>query len=361
MSFKANKKYHALALFSGGLDSILAVKLLQEQGIKVLGLHFFSPFFGHPRKLEYWERIYGLELLALDVSHEYVKMLKRGPRFGLGKFLNPCIDCKVFMLHKAKSLLQEYDAEFIVSGEVLGQRPMSQRKDALFAIRKEAGVQDELLRPLSAWHFPPTRVEKEGLVDRERLLDISGRGRKDQLALAEKFNITDIPTPAGGCRLTDREACKRYLPLLHSSSSGAGDFLLANLGRQFWCDSFWMTIGRDRQDNEKIQDIALEQDYVFRLKMHPGPMGLGRNITGTPWPPEVIESAAALVGYYSPRARKSPRKVDVMLVHQTKQIELSVWPGAGEGGLTWAEPQWSQDAVREIFREKSLSPVESLL
>lgn len=349
MTKKTDKKYHALALFSGGLDSILSIKTIQDQGLRVLGLHFCSPFFGNPRRLEHWEEVYGLDLLALDVSREYVKMLCSGPQFGLGKLLNPCIDCKIFMLQKAGDLLDNYGAEFVISGEVLGQRPMSQRRDALFVILREAGLKDLLLRPLSARHLPPTRAEREGLVDRRQLQAISGRGRKDQMALAKKYNITEIPTPAGGCRLTDQESCKRYLPLLQHHSPGPEDFILANQGRQFWHESYWMTIGRDRQDNERIQEMVREDDYIFRLKMHPGPTGLGRNITGSPWPGKILQSAAALVGHYSPRARKSPRRADVLVQHRGEQTELSVWPGPNLEGLIWAEPVWDQDTARGLF------------
>ncbi len=349
MTQKANRKYHALALFSGGLDSILSIKTIQEQGLKVLGLHFYSPFFGSPHRLEHWEKVHGLDLLALDISREYVEMLCSGPEFGLGKLLNPCIDCKIFMLQKARDLLGKYGAEFVISGEVLGQRPMSQRRDALFAILREAGVKDILLRPLSARHLPPTRAEREGLVDREKLQAFSGRGRKDQMALARKFNITEIPTPAGGCRLTDQESCKRYLPLLQHHRPGPEDFVLANQGRQFWYESLWMSIGRDKQDNKSIEEMAREDDYVFRLKMLPGPTGLGRNITGSPWPGEVLQSAAALVAHYSPKARKSPRRADVLLMHKGEQTELSVRPGAEAEGLIWDEPRWDQDAARRLF------------
>ncbi len=361
MSAKESATYDALALFSGGLDSLLSIKMIQEQGLRVLGLHFISPFFGNPHKTEHWEHAHGIELLSWDVSQEFLDMLTRGPKHGLGKLLNPCVDCKIFMLTKAKSLMPEYGAKFIISGEVLGQRPMSQRKDTLYIIRRETGLQDELLRVLSAKHLPPTRPEREGLVDREKLGDLSGRSRKEQLALARYYNIREVPTPAGGCLLTQEESCKRYLPLLKNSSTPrAKDFHLANVGRQLWAEPVsgqprraWLVIGRHKQDNELIQDMAEPEDYLFKLKSHPGPTALGRNLTGEPWPEEILHSAASLVAYYSPKARKSYREADVLLLHQGKSRELVVWPGSQEHILGWEEPEWNQDLAEELLETEA--------
>jgi tRNA U34 2-thiouridine synthase MnmA/TrmU len=193
----STRTYDALALFSGGLDSLLAVKVLQEQNLRVLGLHYVSPFFGKPHLVEHWRKTYGIEAVPVDIRRAFLDMLKR-PAHGYGKHMNPCVDCKILMLAHARTLLPQYGAKFLVSGEVLGQRPMSQRADTLNLIRKGAAVQDLLLRPLSAQKLLPTPMETSGLVDRERLPGIWGRGRTEQLALAARFGITDIPTPAGG-------------------------------------------------------------------------------------------------------------------------------------------------------------------
>ena len=169
--------FDALSLFSGGLDSILASKLMQSHGHKVLGLHFVSPFFGKPDKVAFWEREYGIPVQVIDVGQEFVDLMAGFPPHGFGKVLNPCVDCKILMLRRAKNLLPVYEASFLISGEVLGQRPMSQRADTLNIIRNDADVRDVLLRPLSAGLLPLTPMEESGLVDRSQIGRASCRGR----------------------------------------------------------------------------------------------------------------------------------------------------------------------------------------
>ena len=363
--------YDALALFSGGLDSILAVKVLQEQGLRVLGLHFVSPFFGKPHLRKHWREEYGIEVACVDVRRAYLDMLAR-PAHGYGKHLNPCVDCKILMLAHARTLLPKYGATFLVSGEVLGQRPMSQRADALNLIRKSAGVKDLLLRPLSAQKLGPTPMEESGLVDRARLPGIWGRGRKDQLALAAHFGITDIPTPAGGCNLAEAEPAARYLPILkHLADPGPRDFSLSHLGRQYWAGGYWLSIGRNQRDNEALEAARLPGDLLFRLRDLPGPMALGRQYAPAPgtievaqpgqtpqaWTAEVLADAAAFVASYSPKARAlaeaggpagmaTPVTVPMLVIRgNTGQggqdgtaMEINVAP-ARSTPLGWAEPK----------------------
>ncbi len=186
-------EYHAIALFSGGLDSILAARLIMDQGLRVKCLHFISPFFGKPSRVRHWQKTYGLDIDIVDVGEQYAALLGAGPAHGFGSVINPCVDCKILMMRSARELLPRYGARFLVSGEVLGQRPMSQRRDTLNIIRRDADAGDILLRPLCALHLSPTEPELSGLVDRERLLGFSGRGRKDQLELAGRFGIREIP------------------------------------------------------------------------------------------------------------------------------------------------------------------------
>lgn len=195
MKNTVRQQYDALALLSGGLDSILAARTVMDQGLSVLGLHFITPFFGKPEMIPFWLEHYGIEVVPVDVSDTYVAMMLDSPSQGFGKWLNPCIDCKITMLTAAANLLPKYGAKFIISGEVVGQRPMSQRADALNLITKRAQVRDRLLRPLSARCLPATPMEESGLVDRDRLLDWRGRGRKPQYAMAEAYGFTEIPTP----------------------------------------------------------------------------------------------------------------------------------------------------------------------
>ncbi|MDH3349691.1 MAG: thiamine biosynthesis protein, partial [Desulfobulbaceae bacterium] len=203
-----SKKTKALGLFSGGLDSMLACRTIMEQGIQVIGLKFITPFFDdHLREQEEQYRAevyekYGIDVRLVDLSEGYLELL-RNPAHGFGKNFNPCIDCKILMISTAKKLMAEYGASFMITGEVLGQRPMSQRRDALRVIERDSETDDILLRPLCAKLMKETKAEREGLVDREKLHSLSGRSRKGQKELAASLGITDYPNAAGGCLLTD--------------------------------------------------------------------------------------------------------------------------------------------------------------
>ena len=345
----SGKTWDALALFSGGLDSILATKVLQEQGLRVLGLHYMSPFFGKPHLLGHWLSEYGIDVIPVDVRRPYLDMLA-APAHGYGKNLNPCVDCKILMLRHARGLLETYGAKFLVSGEVLGQRPMSQRADALNLIRKDAGVTDVLLRPLSAQKLGPTPMERSGLVDRSRLPGIWGRGRRGQLELAEHFGITDIPTPAGGCRLAEIEPAARYLPVLtHLADPGPEDFQLSHLGRQYWAGPFWLSIGRNEAANNALEQAAGPGDLRLRLKDFVGPLAVGRQYApksaakadAAAWPEAVVADAAAFAASYSPRARAEAdagRPVTVLVMRAGQTLEVRVTP-ARQTPLGWTEPK----------------------
>ncbi|MDR1243407.1 MAG: tRNA(5-methylaminomethyl-2-thiouridylate) methyltransferase, partial [Deltaproteobacteria bacterium] len=274
-------KPHALALLSGGLDSILAARLVQEQGVAVRCLHFVSPFFGKPHLVPRWEKLYGLRITTVDIAEEFAKLLADRPSHGFGSALNPCVDCKILMLRHARRILEETGACCVLSGEVLGQRPMSQRRDAMNVVRRDAGLKGKLLRPLCALHMEETEAEAAGLIDRQRLLCFSGRGRKDQLALAERFRLPEIPTPGGGCRLTEKGNARSYWPVLkYAPAPGAADFFLANTGRQFWHatdapPAYWLLVGRNEKDNARLADLAGPRDLAFTTVDFPGPLALG--------------------------------------------------------------------------------------
>ena len=338
------KNYDGIALFSGGLDSILAARLVMEQGLKVKCLHFFSPFFGHPKRIERWAKEYGLDIDPVDVSPEFVELLKRGPAHGYGSAMNPCVDCKIVMISRARELMQEYGAKFIISGEVLGQRPMSQRRDTLNAIRRDAGVKEVLLRPLSAKLMDPTPMEESGLVDREKLKAFNGRGRKDQLALAEHFGITEIPTPGGGCKLTEKENTRRFWPVLtRLAAPTVNDFRLADTGRQFWLGDFWLAVGRQKYDNEIYADLQQPGDLHFKLAGFPGPIAIGR--ASHQWDGDTVQKAAALVASYSPKAVKAGeegQRVGVRVTQNGQQSVVYITP-CRESEFT--EPTW--EAARD--------------
>jgi len=265
--------------------------------------------------------------------------------------MNPCVDCKILMLRHARGLLHRFGAKFLVSGEVLGQRPMSQRADTLNLIRNGAGVADLLLRPLSAQKLGPTPMEESGLVDRARLPGIWGRGRREQLDLAARFGITDIPTPAGGCRLAEAEPAARYLPIITSlADPGPEDFRLSELARQYWAGPYWLSIGRNEKANNALEAACQPGDLRFRLKDVTGPLALGRqfapknpspDFSPEHWPEAVLLDAASFAASYSPRARaeaEAGRKVTVLLLRHDCVTELSVTP-ARQTPLGWDEPK----------------------
>ena len=260
----------ALAMFSGGLDSMLAARLVMEQGIDVLALQFITPFFGFKAKgreddaaREFYAR-YGINVRIIDVTADYLKMI-RNPRYGYGKNFNPCLDCKIFLMGRAKVVIQETGAAFILSGEVLGQRPMSQRRDAMRIVERDSGLDGYLLRPLCAKLLKPTIAEEKGIVDRSRLMDISGRGRTRQMELAARFGITEYPTPAGGCMLTDPILSKRIEKLLAGNEEVAvEDVRLCAAGRHFRLPCGMLYVGRNDLDNDRLESLAYlyQQDPI---------------------------------------------------------------------------------------------------
>ncbi|MFV0421282.1 tRNA(5-methylaminomethyl-2-thiouridylate) methyltransferase [Oleidesulfovibrio sp.] len=351
MSETNEQQYDAIALLSGGLDSILAVKVVQEQGLKVKCLHFVTPFFGKPREVERWETMYGLDIDVVDVSEDFVTMMRERPTHGYGKVLNPCVDCKILMMRKTRELMPKYGAKFIISGEVVGQRPMSQRRDTLNVIRRDAEVRDVLVRPLCAKRLDPTEAEEKGWIDREQLLSISGRGRKEQLALAEKYQLPVIPTPAGGCKLAERENARRYWPVLDRlPDPKARDFKLANVGRQYWSGNRWLSIGRNKGDNEGLRKLARKGDLLFKVVDFPGPIAVGRQIDEDPWSPEEVAHAAAFVASFSPKAVRSGELVQVELSSNGHTGFMTVMPDR-ETPMKWAENDWLD--VREDIKVKA--------
>jgi tRNA-uridine 2-sulfurtransferase len=261
----------ALSLFSGGLDSILSVKVISDQGIQVKGVTFETPFFSADRAQAAAARI-NLSLTILNFTEEHLEMLKK-PKYGYGKNMNPCIDCHTLMLRKTGVLMDEMGADFIFTGEVLGQRPMSQGKQSLYVVAKNSGYLDRILRPLSARLLPETKPEREGQVDRERLLAISGRGRKVQMALAVHYGITDYSPPAGGCLLTDPMFTKRLRDLFQAGQDPPlREIELLKYGRHFRvAPGIKIIVGRNSMDNKAIESYRKEGDAVLRMQHVPGP------------------------------------------------------------------------------------------
>ncbi len=339
-----NKQYDAIALFSGGLDSILAVKIIEEQGLNVKCLHFMTPFFGKEQELEKWRKLYGVDVQGVDIGAEFSQMLVSRPNHGFGKWLNPCVDCKILMMQKVHEFIHRYNVTCVVSGEVLGQRPMSQRRDTLNVIRRQSGLEDMLLRPLSALLMQPSRAELSGLVDRGRLKGISGRGRKEQLKLAKYYGIDPIPTPAGGCRLTEQENASRYAKaLIYLGNPDDKDFALAHTGRQYWSygddGMYWLCIGRDAKSNAELEVLREPSDIIFKLKDFPGPLAIGRQVQ--PWNMEIMADGASFVASFAPRAVQSCASVIVIASQGDKTHEFEVMPSR-ETKQAWSEPTWDE-------------------
>jgi hypothetical protein len=283
-----NQNTVALSLFSGGLDSILASRVVAAQGIQVIAIKFISPFFDHgaladpQASIDRARELYGLDVRIEDITTPYLELLKK-PVYGFGKNFNPCVDCKISMFKRAGEMMEEYGASFLISGEVLGQRPMSQRRDTLNVISRDSDKRDILLRPLSAKLMTPIAAERNGLVDREKLYDFSGRGRSRQIALAREFGITEFPAPAGGCRLADPILSKRIAALysgdfvLSPDDVGSVDIHCLMVGRQFVLPGGgWLVIGRDQRDNEELMRHRQEDDVLLCMVDHPGPTALLR-------------------------------------------------------------------------------------
>ena len=323
------KDITAFALVSGGLDSILAARIVKEQGINVIGLNFSTGFCDTIERLlrkknkefnvSKLEEEYGFPVEIIDISLEYIDVLFN-PRYGYGDNINPCIDCHIFMLKKAKEVMEERNGSFIITGEVVSQRPMSQFKHTLNLIEKQSGLKRILLRPLSAKLFPPTLPEQEGWVDREKLYDISGRSRKRQIQLAKELGIESYMQPAGGCVLTDSSFANRFNDLIaHKEKDliNIKDLEILKVGRHLrYKDKIKIIVGRDERDNNYLDN------YHCALKLRtvdvPGPTTV---VDGTPNNEEIHE-IAAITASYSDGKNSSSVKIEIVNNGITENIEI---------------------------------------
>lgn len=264
----------AIALFSGGLDSILAVRLVQKQNIDVTCLALTSPFFD-ATKAKAAALQAGLQLVVKDITGEYLQMFA-SPRYGFGKNMNPCIDCHTLMIKVAGRMMEETGADFLITGEVLGQRPMSQNRQSINLVAKNSGYGDFTLRPLSARLLDPVKPEREGVIDRSMLEGISGRGRKDQMRLARLFGISDYPPPAGGCLLTDPIFTRRLREMMqHEKINSPRQYELLRFGRHFRApDGAKIIVGRNAADNDALRQLACASDLTCSMAGRPGPFVL---------------------------------------------------------------------------------------
>jgi tRNA-specific 2-thiouridylase len=288
----------ALSLLSGGLDSILATELILSQGVDVEAINFVSPFCLCKKSgcgaVEAAKQL-GVPLKVVSVGNEYLKMVRK-PKHGYGKNMNPCIDCRIFMIRKAKKYAKEVGAAFVFTGEVLDERPMSQHFKAMRIVEEASGLKGRLLRPLSARLLPETIIEKKGLVKREKLLDIRGRSRKPQIKLAEGFNIVDYPCPAGGCLLTYREFANKLRDFFrHSKICSMADVALLKVGRHFRFGENKIIVGRNEAENKILAAKKLRYDYYFEVPDVGGPVTVLQGLKTK----NAIEVAAGLTAFYS--------------------------------------------------------------
>jgi len=313
----------ALSLFSGGLDSALATKMILDQGVEVVGVYIATPFNTKhfkksiPSVVLKLAQSLNIDLKLIILDEEYLKLVK-SPRYGFGKNLNPCIDCKIMMLKSAKKLMQKLGCEFIITGEVVGQRGKSQTFSALRIIEKEASLEGRILRPLSAKLLKPTLPEIKGWVKRDNLLDLKGRSRKRQLELAMRWKIRGYLSPAGGCLLTDPSFCRRLVDLINYKDLNLEEVELLKIGRHFRLSpDYKFIVTRNIQESDTLARLRKEKDLYFKLKDEITPVGLGRG----GWNQDLkILSAKILVSYSS--LKKS--KLDVICFFDKEKEKLEV-------------------------------------
>lgn len=322
----------AVALFSGGLDSTLAILTILRQGIKVTAITFLNHFgcdisdrsscskdpFSTAEK-------FGFEVKLAHLSEKFLEIVKN-PKYGHGKNMNPCIDCRILMLKEARDLMHITDADFIITGEVLGQRPMSQRKNIFPMIDKEAMLKGLVLRPLSAKFLDITTPEQKGIVHRDALYDFSGRTRKPQIALAKEFGLTDYPAPAGGCLLTEPNYSFRLKELLtHNKEPKFKDINLLRVGRHFrFSPDCKIIVGRNEKENEMLLSLVDSEDYILKIEGYGSPITI---IVGKTTD-EALTTAASLCARYSD-AKHLP-EVDVAISMKNERYYLKVLPANNE-------------------------------
>jgi tRNA-uridine 2-sulfurtransferase len=322
----------AIALLSGGLDSTLAILTVLRQGVAVRAIKFLTPFDcdvsdGASSLIDPFPlaRKFGFDLEIYHPGERFLDLVKN-PKHGYGKNMNPCIDCRIFMLNEANAMKNKTGADFIITGEVPGQRPMSQKRDMLYHIDKEAGVADHVLRPLCAKLLRITIPEKKRIIDRELLYDFSGRSRKPQMSLAKDLGLEDYPAPAGGCLLTEPNFSRRLKELLaHNPSSALKDIELLKIGRHFrFSHSCKIIVGRDKGENEKIESLSAGSDCLLKVEDYGSPLAfIAGEITG-----EAVKAAASICARYS--GAKNLFEVEVSVMRESSRSTLKVVPAPDE-------------------------------
>ena len=303
-------KKKGLALLSGGLDSTLAVKALVDQGVEMEAVHFTTPFCNCDKcSVDQVGEQFNIPVHHLFMGQDFLDLLADPPH-GYGSQMNICIDCRINMFQRAKELGDEIGAVFYVTGEVLGQRPFSQRRNAMALIEAKAGLEGKILRPLSAKLMGKTEVEEEGVVDRDSLYAIQGRRRIPQMELAEELGVYDYPCPSGGCLLTDPQFARKLRDYIrHEGKPELEDMILLRLGRHFRLGHTWVIVGRNEKENNILSALAERRELPrFEVKDHMGPVSILVGDTGE----DTVEMVAALTARYSDAPRDEAVDVEVV-------------------------------------------------
>lgn len=310
-----------LVLFSGGLDSVIAVHLLKSQGIEITALHFVLPFYSglgfSNSEIKKYAQALDVPLRIEEEGEDFLNMIKN-PKFGFGKNANPCIDCRIHRLKKAYKIMLDEGASFIATGEVVGQRPMSQRIDALYKIENNSDLNGLLLRPLSAKLLNPTKAEIDGLVDREKLMDISGKNRSRQLEYSKKYNLVHA-TPAGGCILTNIHTAGRFHEMVQNDKEFfLADFKLLAYGRHFRINGYKVVISRNEDENDILEKLCNEKTCYFELSEIDGPVAVASSGIDT----DSIKIAASMLVRYSKARNENEVKVNVSCMGNCSQVTV---------------------------------------
>ncbi len=309
----------AIILLSGGLDSTIAAELMNREGLELIAVNFKTPFclcdrrssnLGCGSNARRVADALGIELKIINAARDFFEVLKR-PKHGYGANMNPCIDCRILFFQKSKELMEEIGASFIITGEVLGQRPMSQFRRQMDLIEKEAGLEGLVVRPLSAKLLPLTIPEKMGWISRERMLDIAGRSRKPQIALARELGIKDYPCAAGGCLLTDPEFAKKIRDLIDHGELDMRNINLLKVGRYLrLSENALLVVGRNESENEVLSLVAKNGDFLFGPASINGPVAVGRG----EFSPDLLEVACRIVARYSDRNGKQEAEISYKML-----------------------------------------------
>ncbi|MCD4740171.1 7-cyano-7-deazaguanine synthase [archaeon] len=309
----------AIAMMSGGLDSILAAKIIKDMGVDVIAVYFDTPVHSSQTGLKSAQKNckkLGIPLKIVKTGKSYLRMIEK-PKHGYGSAMNPCVDCRIYFLKKAREIAKKEGAQFIITGEVIGQRPMSQQMPQLKIVEKESGLEGKLLRPLSAKLLPPTEAEQQGSTDRSKLFDIRGRSRKRQMELAEKLGIKEYPTPAGGCLLTDNKFSAKLKDLLnHKKMLTERDYSLSKIGRHFRIGKNKIIVGRNKEENDSLVSLQNPKDYLFEVPV----IGSPTSLLDGPKTEKAIRIAAKLT------ARYSDSKKELVQVNYGKNKTIKVKP-----------------------------------